>query len=79
MFDLPWGHNFFGTFLLKNRESKREGRTERYGIEKDHQLELELPSILSGKDKLQGECILLPITIENECIGCRPLIEQVIT
>lgn len=61
MFDLLWGHIYFGAFLVKNRESKRDGRTERYIIETDHQLELELPSILSGKDKLQGECTLLAI------------------
>ena len=65
MFDLPWGHIFFGAFLLKSRETKREGRTERYSIETDHQLESELPSILSGKDKLQGVCILSLITIEK--------------
>ena len=53
----------FGTFLVKNRESKSDGRTERYIIETDHHLELELSSILSGKDKLQGECIFLGIVM----------------
>ena len=55
MFDLLWGNIYFGTFLVKNRDSKRDSRTERYIIETDDHLELELPSILSGKDKLQGE------------------------
>ncbi|CAB3990798.1 Hypothetical predicted protein, partial [Paramuricea clavata] len=36
-----------------NRETKKDGRTERISIETNYQLELELPSILYGKDKLQ--------------------------
>ena len=35
------------------REAKKDGRTERIAIETDQQLELELPSIFNGRDKLQ--------------------------
>ena len=80
------GSYLFGAFFVKNRESKRDSRTECYIIETDHQLELELPSILSGKNKLQGEWTMsaLPLSwqsswLKNEYKGCRRLIERVIT
>ncbi|XP_022787694.1 uncharacterized protein LOC111327719 [Stylophora pistillata] len=42
-----------------NRETKKDGRTERISIETDQQLELELPPILTRCDKLQ--LIIYPI------------------
>ena len=38
-----------------NRGSRVSGRQERYSIETDSQLQLEMPSILSGVDKLLCE------------------------
>ena len=39
-----------------NRGSRTSGRQERYSIESDKQLELEIPSILNGVDKLLCKC-----------------------
>ena len=36
--------------VFSHRETKKDGRTERISIETNYQLELELPSILYGKD-----------------------------
>lgn len=41
-----------------NRETRCDGRTERIAIATNMQLELELPSIVSGIDKLQGNDLL---------------------
>ena len=38
-----------------NRGSRVSGRQERYTIDTDKQLELEMPSILNGTDKLLSE------------------------
>lgn len=37
------------------RETKTSGRTECIAIETDHQLALELPDIVNGKDRLQSK------------------------
>ena len=41
--------------LLGYRETKTNGPVERIAIETDRQLGLELPAIINGPDKLQGE------------------------
>ena len=42
-----------GNIIIKlNRGSRTSGRQERYSIESDKQLELEIPSILNGVDLL---------------------------
>ena len=48
----------FIVFIVENRQTKKDGRAERYIIETDHQLELELPSILNSNDKLQRELLI---------------------
>ena len=49
---------YFVVFIIKNRQAKKDGRAERFVIETDHQLELELPSILNGNDKIQRELFI---------------------
>ena len=48
---------FFFTFscICMQRETKQDGRTERISIDTDRQLDLELPSIENGTDKLQSK------------------------
>ena len=48
--------NVINTCYPNNRESRTNGKTERFAIETDHQLQLELPSISNGNDKLQRKC-----------------------
>ena len=49
---------YFVAFIVENRQTKKDGRAERYVIETDHQLELEFPSILNSTDKLQRELFI---------------------
>ena len=49
---------YFVAFIVENRQTKKDGRAERYVIEMDHQLELEFPSILNSNDKLQRELFI---------------------
>ena len=53
---LTFNRNLLRHVFFK-RESKKDGRTERISIETDKQLELEIPSILTGQDKLQRKYV----------------------
>lgn len=46
---------FLSICLLGYGETKSNGCVERMAIETDRQLGLELPAIINGPDKLQGE------------------------
>ena len=52
MFYLFLCHIYFVVLIVKNRESKNNGRTERYAIETDHQLDLKAATINFNVSKL---------------------------